>query len=301
MAIGAIHIAWLRHLARQGEFRGRGTVLDLGPQDIQVDRGFLMRALDRVVGGSTLDRDLADMFTNGGFRPDGQPAFYRLFGLSPYASIDASDTRATYRLDLNHAVSGLPEYDVVTNFGTTEHVFNIGEAFRTIHNLTRPGGMSLHCVPCFAFINHGFYGINPNMLVEMARANDYEIVDFSYFDNAFVRNAQLTRRGLDGFDINRLPIELADMENTQTFMTKVVDLFHHNLVARATRREIAALGPTARRWAPVGYPSRKYNICFVFDLIFFAMRRPGKRLPFVMPMQDPAGVPPLKKASLPPS
>ena len=295
MAIGAIHVAWLRHLVRRGEFRGRGSVLDLGPQDIQVSRDFMARALRGLVEESVLERGLDAAFVGDAAKSDGQLGFYELFGLTGYASIDRDDQRATYRLDLNHPVGNLPEYDVVTNFGTTEHVFNVGEAFRTIHNLTCPGGMSLHCLPCFGFINHGFYGINPNVLVEMARANDYDIVDFSYFDNAFVRNAQLNRDGLEDFDIAALPVALADMENTQTFMIKVVDLFHRNLVARPTRREIAALGSARQRLAPFGYPNRAYNICFVFDLIFFAMRRPQQRLPFVMPVQDPAGVAPMQK------
>jgi len=298
LAIGAIHVAWLKDLVRRGEFRGGGSVIDLGPQDIQVERDFMARALRGLVEEATLERGLGAAFAAEGAKADGQAGFYQLFGLTGYQSIDSEDKRATYRLDLNQPVSGLPEHDVVTNFGTTEHVFNIGEAFRTIHNLTRPGGISLHCVPCFAFINHGFYGINPNLLVEMARANGYDLVDFSYFDNAFVRNAQLNRDGLDGFDLGKLPIGLADMENTQTFMIKVVDLFHRNLVAKATRREIAALGSGKRRLAPIGYPNRNYNICFVFDLIFFAMRRPSERLPFVMPMQDFAGVAPMQKPTV---
>jgi len=224
---------------------------------------------------------------------DAQTPFYSLFGLGPYASIDATDERATYRIDLSNPIESLPEFDVVTNFGTTEHVFNIGEAFRSIHRLTKPGGVSLHCVPCFAFINHGFYNVHPNLLVEMARANDYTLVDFSYFDNAFVRNVRMGHEGVEHFDLDSLPIKLADMENTQTFMTKVVDIFYQNLIATETRDTIAALDPATRDLPKSAYPGRKHHICFVFDLIFVAMRRPLSREPFVMPMQQTSGVLPL--------
>src|SRR5262245_57815982 len=218
------------------------------------------------------------IYVDGRVARDAQKPFYALFGLGPYASIDVDDDRATYQLDLNLPAKELAEYDVVTNFGTTEHVFNIGEAFKSIHNLTRPGGVSLHCVPCFGFVNHGFYTINPNVLVEMALANQYEIVDFSYFDNAFVRNVQLNRTGVEQFDLSALPVRLEDMEDTQTFMTKVVDLFHRNLVSAETRERIVELDPSRLDRAPADYPSRKYHICFVFDLIFFAMRRPMQRM-----------------------
>ena len=145
-------------------------------------------------------------------------------------------------------------------------MFNIGEAFRTIHDMTVPGGLSLHTVPGFAFINHGFYNIHPNLFVEMARANGYEIVDFRYFDNVFVRNLRLAK-GVRNFDLDSLPIRLSDMENTQTFMNRVVDLFYRNLVSPETRRVIAGLDPNTRKLPAGEYPSAKFHICFVFDLI----------------------------------
>jgi hypothetical protein len=290
MAIGAIHLAWLRRLAALGAFRGLHSVLDVGPQDIQIDRSVLAAGLRDVVPADRLNRLLSAIYVNGTAARDAQPSFYGLFGLGPYASIDVDDDRATHRLDLNFKMEEMADYDVVTNFGTTEHVFNIGEAFRSIHKLTRPGGVSLHCVPCFGFINHGFYTVNPNLFVEMAYANQYNIVDFSYFDNAFVRNTLLNRTGVDQFDVAALPIRLEDMENTQAFGTKVVDLFCRNLTSAETRDLIAELDPAIKSLSRREYPNRNYHICFVFDLIFFAMRRPSRRMDFVMPLQNPAGV-----------
>jgi hypothetical protein len=45
MAIGAIHLAWLRRLANSGCFRGMGSIIDLGPQDIQLHRSLLESAM----------------------------------------------------------------------------------------------------------------------------------------------------------------------------------------------------------------------------------------------------------------
>src|SRR5215467_10326298 len=150
MAIGAIHLAWMRRLADQGQFHDLHSVIDLGPQDVQLERHILDEGIGHLGSRDRVQKLLDKIYVNGRVARDSQPPFYSLFSLGPYASIDAVDERATYRLDLNLPVKSLPEFDVVTNFGTTEHVFNIGEAFRTIHNLTKPGGVSLHCVPCFA-------------------------------------------------------------------------------------------------------------------------------------------------------
>ena len=285
MAIGAIHIAWLSELHKRGQFRGPGCVIDLGPQDVQVARNLLAGSLPTSPERTAL---MDGMFSAGPDRPDAQcqKAFYALYGFDGYESLDSEDPRATYKVDLNLPAPDMPEFEVVTNFGTTEHVCNIGEAFKTVHRLTKPGGLSLHAVPCFAFINHGFYGINPNVLVEIALANRYEIVDFSYYDNAYVRNVQLDRGGLDGFRLDALPIRLEDMEDTTTFMSKVVDRFYANLVSKETCTII--LDHDRSKTGP--YPGKEHLLCFVFDLVFFAMRRPLDRSSFVFPMQRTQGV-----------
>ena len=297
MAIGPIHLAWLKRLAERGCFIDKTRVIDLGPQDIQVSHAILEAVARKLLPTNEATAVLDKIFDGSATRRTAQLDFYSLFGLCEYASLDADDDRATYKIDLNQRVTGLPQFDVVTNFGTTEHVFNIGEAFRTIHELTAPGGVSLHAIPGFAFINHGFYNIHPNALVEMARANGYELVDFSYIDNTFCRNQLLGQNGIDAINLDELPVKLSDMENTQTFMTKVVDVFYRNLTSPETKAVLAELGTLPGDENPPEYPGNRFHICFVFDLLFVAMRRPLQSRPFVMPMQDPTGVRPLNAPS----
>jgi hypothetical protein len=297
MAIGVIHALWLRRLAERDVFAGLHSVIDLGPQDVQIPQTILEPALHGIVALDKAKSLLNEIYTDGRINKDAQVAFYRLFGLDRYESIDVEDPRATHRLDFGTPDINLPEYDLVCDFGTTVHVFNIGEAFKNCHKITRPGGLLLHVAPCFGFINHGFYNACPNLFIEIARANRYELVDFVYFDNAFVRNVQFNRDGIGKFDLDSLPIQLSDMENTQSFMTKVVDNFYRNLISRETRQAIASLDPNTRKLGASKYPSRKFHICFVFDLVFVAMRRPLERLPFVMPIQNMSGVAPLPGAA----
>lgn len=254
MAIGPIHVEWLSLLASKGLLCDGAKYLDLGPQDIQATRTYISEIARRHLTPASADMALARIFDDDEVRSGAQTAFYSIFGCTSYASVDLLDERATYSCDLNAPLPPIGTYDVVTNFGTVEHVFDIAQAFRSIHTLLKPGGIALHCMPAFAFIDHGFYNIHPALYVEFARANAYEIADFRYVDNMFVRNRRHTS-GL--FDFDALPVTLADTGDTQKFMTKVADLYRSNL--ESTPPDDVH-----------GYT------CFVFDLAFVALRRTDK-------------------------
>ena len=292
MAIGCVHTEWMFRLAERGVFGGGASVLDLGPQDVQVDRPWMDAACESHLGSRPEALDL--LFEGDRARRNGQAAFYRLFGAGDYRSADLEDDRADYRLDLNDPPSGLPRFDVVTDFGTAEHVFDIARVLRTVHELLNPGGYALHVVPVFAFPNHGFYTANPNLFVEFARANEYRLTDFRYLDNLFVREQLQVKRPGQPFDFDSLPIRLDDMRDTQHFMTKVVAQYARNLAATETRDVLAALNPDLRKDEP--FPSERFHLCFVFDLLFVAMQKPQQHRDLVAPIQNAQGVAPLPGA-----
>src|SRR6185312_4011949 len=67
-------------------------------------------------------------------------------------------------------------YSLVTNFGTSEHVFNQANLFRMMHDLARPGGIMIHGVPFMGYVDHGFFSYHPNFFTALARYNSYEIL-----------------------------------------------------------------------------------------------------------------------------
>ena len=67
-------------------------------------------------------------------------------------------------------------YDLVTNFGTTEHVANQLNAMKIIHDLTAVGGVMIHNVPLQGFMNHGLVNYNMKFFWMLARSNGYEWV-----------------------------------------------------------------------------------------------------------------------------
>jgi len=276
MAIGPTHIEWLSSLARRSEIPSDAAVLDLGPQDIQIDRESLSRVASRHLDQAGCDRVLTTMFDGEAVRPASQLAFYSIFGAAQYRSADLNDPRADYPIDLNRPVPAtLGEYDVVTNFGTTEHVFNVGGTFASIHRLLKVGGIQLHAVPGYAFIDHGYYNLHPSVFLDLAKANHYDIVDLLYIDNLYIRD-RARRIEVAPFDFESLPIKLADMSDTQLLMTKAALQFHRNLMSADTRVVLEAMVPAEQRTPPAPMPDARLPVWLVFDLLFVALKKTSK-------------------------
>jgi SAM-dependent methyltransferase len=102
--------------------------------------------------------------------------FYRKLGCARYVSLDGNG-RGTHTVDLNYPLAiDLGTFDLVTNFGTSEHCFNQAQVWGTIHDLTRPGGLMVSELPHQGFLDHGFYNVHPCLFRDLAAANGYEIV-----------------------------------------------------------------------------------------------------------------------------
>jgi SAM-dependent methyltransferase len=100
-----------------------------------------------------------------------------------YECIDIDGRHDAIVLDLNTAVDptlefdDLLEFDIVTNHGTSEHVFNQANVFKLMHDLTVVGGLMIHAVPTPNFgTGHGFYFYDETIFNDLAFANGYEIV-----------------------------------------------------------------------------------------------------------------------------
>jgi hypothetical protein len=287
MAIGTLHVEWLSSLALRSALPRRAAVLDLGVQDLWMEREPLHRVARRHLRPGECERAMAAIFDDGTARPrsDAQAAFYSIFGADSHRSIDLNDPRADHATDLNHPLpSGIGRYDVVTNFGTTEHVFNIGQTFASIHGLLEVGGLQLHTLPSYGAIDHGFYNIHPCAYLDIARANHYDVVDFLYVDNINVRMARPIEAA--PFDFRSLPIQRRDMADTNAFMTRTAVQFYRNLVSPETRSVLEGMAPKDPSYAPRPMPDDQLPISVVFDMMFVALRR-TKRSPcaFVAPLQ----------------
>jgi hypothetical protein len=101
-----------------------------------------------------------------------------------YASIDIDGSPGSIPLDLNYdqvPEIALGKYQLVTNFGTTEHVANQLNAFKVIHDLTALGGIMIHHLPIQGMFNHGLVNYNPKFFWMLARSNGYKFIYMDIF------------------------------------------------------------------------------------------------------------------------
>jgi hypothetical protein len=94
-------------------------------------------------------------------------------------SIDRNGTLEARRDDLNAPNNLGEQFDIVINHGTAEHIFNIAQVFKTIHDHCHVDGWMIHDAPFYGWVDHGFYCLQPTLFYDLARANCYEVTKFA--------------------------------------------------------------------------------------------------------------------------
>jgi hypothetical protein len=184
VGMGASVLPLLMKLKRQGHIANGCAVIEIGAQ--QLDESFIdatedIAAVGRLFGTLTPPPS----FAWTGPRSDtnvlaGAPLareFWTWLGLN-YASIDIDGSPGSIPLDLNYdkvPVELVGRYDIVTNFGTTEHVANQLQSFKIIHDLAATGAIMLHVLPAGGAPNHGLVSYNPKFFWMLGRGNGYKI------------------------------------------------------------------------------------------------------------------------------
>tara|TARA_X000001036_G_scaffold29393_1_gene24259 strand:- start:2 stop:811 length:810 start_codon:yes stop_codon:yes gene_type:complete len=62
------------------------------------------------------------------------------------------------------------KYDIVMDYGTTEHIFDYAQALKNMYSMTNLDGLICHVGP-FDMFNHGFYGLNPTLFHDFYEDN----------------------------------------------------------------------------------------------------------------------------------
>ena len=108
-----------------------------------------------------------------------------------YTCIDLDGHAGARRWDLNTAslanLSPVDDlFDVVTNHGTSEHIFNQYNVFKLMHDLTKLDGVMIHAVPTPDFgRKHGYYTYDEIIFSDLSQANNYEITHMYRKDDPY--------------------------------------------------------------------------------------------------------------------
>ncbi len=183
MAISVIEYQLVRTLQEQKLFARGGDLLEIGEAnwygDISLD---LLRADIGRFAAPERSAELLAALEAAAARGDARASwdiakiFWQTFlAPSSITAIDFDGTEIARKLDLNQPIDIGQRFDIVHNAGTLEHVFDIAQAFRNIHNLTRPGGFMIHHAPFVGWVDHGFYALQPTLFWDLAEANGYRV------------------------------------------------------------------------------------------------------------------------------
>ena|SRR5688572_18562439 len=112
--------------------------------------------------------------------------FYEELGCGRYESVDGNG-RGTKLADLNTwrpLQEGFGKFDLVTDFGTGEHIFDQAWVFKTWHDLCEVGGCIVFDRPTAGYDTHCFYLIKEELIRDLAAANRYKVVRLEFRDTA---------------------------------------------------------------------------------------------------------------------
>jgi hypothetical protein len=164
----------------------RNKILDIGPQNVlfvreEQIREFLERQGGANLSDAALDAEVKRLVYFSTPRPGERTMLLsEITDLTniEYNSVDVCPGLKTTILDLNFDFAPedmLEHYDVVFNFGTTEHIFNQWNCFEFMHDTLKVGGVVYHQLPASGYLDHGYYCYTPLFFQEMAQANGYVI------------------------------------------------------------------------------------------------------------------------------
>jgi len=99
-------------------------------------------------------------------------------GILEHISIDWNHKNGALKRDLSKTINEWPNYfDIITNFGTTEHVDGQYDVFKNIHNFTKINGAMVHAVPLVGhWKGHCQYYYESDFFKNLAFLNEYEII-----------------------------------------------------------------------------------------------------------------------------
>lgn len=158
-------------------FSKNGSILDIGTSELFCSND--PSSLDRFCnffGADKYSVQERDFMANRQFAS----SLLRRVGYN-YASVDYANYSGIIRLDLN--TQSLPsehhgKYDIVLNCGTSEHIMNQLNVFKTMHDACAVDGVMYHGVPAWGEYEHGILNYNPKWFWSLASANKYEILKF---------------------------------------------------------------------------------------------------------------------------
>jgi SAM-dependent methyltransferase len=189
MAITAIEYGLLTYFRQSGALPERPHVLELGEANWYGDLNVQQLANDIqaiVTDNDTKEKLLADLGDaaqrlDGGGKREIAKIFYSVFlGQESLTTIDFYGSNEALAMDLNQPLPMGKQFDICLDFGLAEHVFNVYQFFKSVHEATKPGGIMIHGTSFTGWHDQGLFNFKPEFYWKLAAQNKYDLLGLVY-------------------------------------------------------------------------------------------------------------------------
>jgi len=160
-------------------------IIELGSQDISMN---IDKVNDFIYSLNMKPLEIKNYITNNYTRLSSK-FLYDSLKVKSYTCIDIDGIHDSLKFDFNYNIKEKygfdQQFDIVTNFGTTEHIFNQLSCFENIHNMCKLNGYIIHSLPIVGFSNHCFFNYHSTFFEHLARVNKYQLLYVSYNDGDY--------------------------------------------------------------------------------------------------------------------
>lgn len=178
MKIGLINLAL--DLYQRGIFKNLDSILDMGTKELRVSYRDLENSLNQVnISLKHKKFNILKKFPKG--KRISTQNFWKLLRAKKYTCIDINKSNKSIFLDLNYPLKNKnlnSKFDLVIDFGNNEHVFNVGEAYRSMYKMCKKDG--LLWINQSVFGGNGFFNFDQSFFEGFAAANSLSIVHMCY-------------------------------------------------------------------------------------------------------------------------
>ena len=184
MGLGISSIQNLLELKQLGYLDGCKSVFEMGSQELHL-KSKDFEELIRMAGIENYKSKDFPNLNNWPNSPRCSSRFlFQMLGIDKYACFDLNEEHGAIPHDFNlpfEDKSFFSKFDLVTDYGSCEHAFNVGETYRTMHKLCKLGGLIIIAQSLWG--GNGYFLYDRSFIEGMAAANNYRILYSSYSVN----------------------------------------------------------------------------------------------------------------------
>ena len=181
MGLGIVAVQNTLELWQQGHFSNVKAVCEIGAQEIHVPLNIFESSLEQAGIVETSQKDFPGLSNWPDYPRCSAKYLYKKLGVLEYQCVDVNGDHGAINHDLNYELTTTElfgKFDLVTDHGACEHVFNVAEAYRTLHKLCKPGGLIVIAQSLWA--GNGYFLYDRSFVDGIAAANSYEVLFEAY-------------------------------------------------------------------------------------------------------------------------